>query len=449
MKAFLVAVSVVAALIAFAAAVSWWWGTLAVAGVLGYARVRRWPAVKFKHYAATAKAVLPIAAAAAGAGAQEAFDHLHSPIHMLTAGAVAATGVAVVSAIFEGKLMKDIFDLVPPEQRPALEAFAAGRAPQGQHADLSALDPATVIATIKAGVIGQDAAVTGSVQTAFRRARLARPNKPVATLLFVGATGAGKTELAKALATELFNGRLVRVDCNELSGDGSAQRLTGAPPGYIGSDKGSAFCRDIGRLGTGVILLDEIEKAHPTVLKTVMGLLDEGRVTELSTGTTYSATGFLVVLTSNARQEEIGKIVAAVADPIEQAKAVRDELKAGGFPPEVLGRMDGIYPFVPLDRTALIRIVGKFLQGFARDAGVEIVSVDYALLIDLVTQAETLRSYGVREVVRRVENAVTDGLLAIKDDGYKRAAIKVIDGHVDVQPVAAEALGQRAAGGAK
>ncbi|EQD50878.1 protein disaggregation chaperone, partial [mine drainage metagenome] len=151
------------------------------------------------------------------------------------------------------KTMKSILELVPQGQQGALAGFLGGASPAsaGAVADLSKLDAGVVAQAIKARVIGQTQAVDESVSLIFRRARLRRPNKPVATLLYVGATGAGKTELAKALADEMFGGRIVRMDCAELSQAQSTQRLIGSPPGYVGSDQGGWLCREIGKTRTG------------------------------------------------------------------------------------------------------------------------------------------------------------------------------------------------------
>ncbi len=402
----------------------------------------RWREVRFTYYVTSLRAAWPIAAILCGWGMQEVLGPFLSGAAtsipwMLGGGLVAAGTLAFMIMVFEGKLMSSIFDLVPQEQQAELQSFANNQAnTKGQQVDFSQLDQQAVVSTIKERVIGQDAIVDAVVTTSFRRARLRRPNKPAGVFLFVGATGAGKTELAKALADQLFKGRLVRVDCNELSQSHNVARLIGAPPGYIGSEQGGQLCRDIGRVGTGVLLFDEIEKAHPSVLKTIMSLLDEARLTEQSTGNTYNATGFLIVLTSNAAATEIAQVVASQQDPQAQAAGVKDALKQAGFLPEVLGRIDNIFPFGALSRTAIIEIVGRFLLGFGRQTGVQIVRVDAALLVDLVTKQEKLADYGVREVVRLVENAVVDGLLNVKDQGYSKAAIKIADGQVRVEPVA-------------
>jgi ATP-dependent protease Clp ATPase subunit len=419
-------------------------GTLALIAAVALARFWRWPRAPWRAYFTTARIVLPTAAFLTGVTAQFSFDRLADPVTAIGYGMASAACLSLCIAIFEEKIMKSIFALVPENEQAALvqqldelDTAAAGAA--GQAADFSGLDPETVTHTIEQRVIGQDPIISSVVATAFRRSKLARPEKPVGVFLFVGATGAGKTELAKALAEELFAGRLIRIDCNELSEPHNAQRLIGPTKGYMGSETGSDFCREMGRLGSGVILFDEIEKAHPTVLKTIMGLLDEARITEQATSRAYSARGFLIVLTSNAAASEIAQVARVESDPTTRDVKTKDALRDAGFLPEVLARIDAVFPFAPLSARSLAQVIERFLLGFARDAGVELVSADSALLLDLVTKANKTRDYGVREVVRSVENAVVDGLLAVKDAGYRRALIRVIDGRVSVQPVAQEA----------
>src|SRR6185312_12557486 len=246
-----------------------------------------------------------------------------------------------------------VFKLVPTDQQEAFvqqldELDERTTGAEGQAADLSRLDHATVIRNVESRVIGQDPIIEAVVTATFRRAQLARPDRPVGVMLFAGTTRAGKTELAKALASEMFDARLIRIDCNELSESHNVKRLIGAPPGYMGSNQGGQLCRELARMGTGVLLLDEIEKAHPAALKVLMTLLDEARVTEQSTGTTYSARGFLILLTSNAAAAEIAKIARVQTDPVMRETKTKDALRDAQFLPEVLGRVDGVFPFAPL-----------------------------------------------------------------------------------------------------
>jgi len=418
---------------------------VAVLAVLALARWWRWPQVRVKHYFTSRKAVLPVVAAASGMGIDWVFAGLGVAL-AVWGWVLAVVCLAVVILIFEGKLMKNIFDLVPADQQAELAARlddldAATAGSDGQAADLSALDPEAVTRAIEARVIGQDPIVHAVVTTTFRRARLARQGKPVGVLLFVGATGAGKTELAKALACELFHGRMIRIDCNELSESHNVQRLIGAPPGYVGADQGGQLCRDLARTGTGVLLLDEIEKAHPAALKVLMNLLDEARLTEQSTGRTYSARGFLIVLTSNAAASEITKVAQIETDPTVRETKVKNALRDGGFLPEILARIDAVFPFSPLAARDVARVVERFLLKFSDDVGVSLESCDSALLLDLVTTSKKTKDYGIREVVRSVENAVVDGLIELKDRGYTRAAIRVRDGRVNVEPASPAAAG--------
>ena len=410
------------------------------AGAIYFARKHK-PSLPVRHFLRSRGAWLTLIAGITSALAISALSaaFAHTLLLAIPLAVLALGGTFIVLEIVEEHFMKPIMSLVPQGQQDALSGFLSGSpaASSGGTADLSGLDPAAVGAEIKSRVIGQDAAVDASVSLIFRRARLRRPAKPVCTLLYVGATGAGKTELAKAIADAMFSGRLIRIDCAELSQSHSTQRLIGSPPGYLGSTEGGWLCREIGKTRTGVLLFDEIEKAHPDVLTTIMALLDEARITEQSTSTTYSATGFVVVLTSNAAAGDIAQIVqAAPDDSPERAGRVKDALRGAGFKPEVLARVDTVMPFGELSRAAAAEIVGLFLQRYAQDVGLEIRSVDAALLIDLIQKREKLAGYGVREVVRLVESAVVDGMLEARDAGYRAVAISIEGDAVRVAGVA-------------
>ena len=354
--------------------------------------------------------------------------------------ALATLGTWYIFRIFEGTTMTNIFKLVAPEREGALleklralDARRAGGA--GQAADFRGLDPAAVASALKAQVIGQDATVDSVVQTAFRRARLPRPQKPVATLLFVGPTSVGKTALAKGLANALYAGRMIRVDCAELTAEHSVQRLIGSPPGYTGSDQGGWLCQQIGRLGTGLILLDEIEKAHPVVMRTLMSLLDEARITEQSTSQVYNARGFLIVLTSNAAQTAIAEVARIETDAAQRSVKTRDALKATGFLAEVLARIDQVFAFDSLRAEDYAHIVERALASVGELAGVQIVEADSALLYDMVKKAMVQSDYGARNVEDAAKDAVADALADARDAGIKRVAIRVRNGQVVVEPI--------------
>jgi len=347
----------------------------------------------------------------------------------------------VLYYIAKERFMPSIFDIA--SDRAALEKFVAEGTSKSRP-PLPEIDPARLAELVREDVIGQDVIVQDVAALLARRIRQARQGRPLGVVLFVGATGAGKTELAKAIAKHAFEGRITRVDCNELTESHSAQRLIGAPPGYIGSEQGGQLTRDIERLGSGVILFDEIEKAHEAVLRIIMGLLDEGRLTEASTGRVADASQFFIVLTSNAEHQRLSEIVEQVTDPDERRRAVKDTLQSV-FRPEQLARIDEIHAFGQLDRRARIEIVGKFLLQFAAESGVRLVSVDTDLLIDTVIRHEKSAKYGIRELIRLVERAIVDGMLDRRAEGFRDVAIAVEGDRIDVRGVPTPKGGNNAA----
>lgn len=349
--------------------------------------------------------------------------------------ALSAAGAWVIVLTFEGMAMKDVFEMIPPAQRGGLQEFLAGKATAGQQASFARLDEAQVTASVQHHVIGQDRCVCDVVHTSFQRAELIRPGKPLATYLFVGPTGVGKSELAKALAGELFAGRLIDLPLNQMQDQSDLSTLLGSPRGYIGNEEGGTLTREIGRLGTGVIVLDEFEKSHPSIRDACMRLLDTGQITERSTGDVYSARGFLMIGTSNAAAEEVGKLAAVEMDPDELGRKVRKALVAAGLKPEILSRFDAIFPFRPLDRRDVARVVGVMVQRHAAAVGVQVASLDADLLVSLIEKQEAGADAGMRNLDRAVERAVLDGLLAARKRGDQSVAIRVMDGAVNVEAV--------------
>lgn len=323
-----------------------------------------------------------------------------------------------------------IMDILKIASKPdELDAFLNKAAGPTIH-----IDPAELFDACKKQVIGQDRVVREVCNALSRRAKLNRTGKPLAVFMLVGPTGTGKTELAKAMAEHAFEGRLVRFDMNECSGPESAARLIGSPPGYVGSEQGGQLTQAIMTNKSGVVLLDEIEKAHPDLLKVIMGLLDEGRLTEASSGRTADASKFVIILTSNAKQEELAKLVETITDADDLRRAVKDTLRSA-FLPEQLARLDEIFCFNKLDRRSVAQIVGKFLQNFAEQCDVSIVRVDNDLLINTILRHEKNSDFGIRELVRLVEKAVLDGMLECREMGFKKVAIEAEGDQVRVRGV--------------
>ncbi len=226
-------------------------------------------------------------------------------------------------------------------------------------------------------VVGQDEAVI-AVANAIRRSRagLSDPNQPYGSFLFLGPTGVGKTELSKALAEFLFDTEdsLIRIDMSEFMEKHSVSRLIGAPPGYVGYDEGGHLTEAVRRRPYAVILLDEVEKAHPEVFNVLLQVLDDGRLTD-GQGRTVDFRNTVIIMTSNLGSEQIHELAAQ-----GHHEQIKDEvMQAVGsyFKPEFLNRIDEIVVFQPLSREQLRSIVGIQLQHLeqrlqSRDLGLEL-----------------------------------------------------------------------------
>src|SRR2546423_4179169 len=198
-------------------------------------------------------------------------------------------------------------------------------------------------------VIGQDEAIT-AVANAIRRSRsgLSDPNRPTGSFLFLGPTGVGKTELCKVLAAFLFDSEehLIRVDMSEYMEKHSVSRLIGAPPGYVGYDEGGHLTESVRRKPYSVILLDEVEKAHPDVFNVLLQVLDDGRLTD-GQGRTVDFKNTVIVMTSNLGSHQIMQLAGQDSETIRDAVWV--EVKQH-FRPEFLNRIDETVVFHALDQ---------------------------------------------------------------------------------------------------
>ena len=288
-------------------------------------------------------------------------------------------------------------------------------------------------------VVGQDKAVS-AVAGAIRRARagLSDPNRPIGTFLFLGPTGVGKTELAKALAETLFDSEkaMVRIDMSEYMEKFSVQRLIGAPPGYVGYEEGGQLTEAVRRRPYSVILLDEIEKAHPDVFNVLLQVLDDGRLTD-GQGRVVSFKNAIIIMTSNIgsqilhernRQKTMGDMMQDMADMTPQAAAkkmsefqtlMEDTLRTT-FRPEFLNRIDEIITFDELSIENMEPIVDLQLNDVRRRLADRRVTLDVTpaarehLAIDgfdPVYGARPLKRLVQREVVDRIANELVAGRL--------------------------------------
>lgn len=347
--------------------------------------------------------------------------------HMFAA--LIASGLAIAiwtifDAINKGKYMSNIFDLI--DDKVVFNDFLAGKSKQV----VIDINPERDIPSIKQQVIGQDSIVEDCVihmaRMATRMAKKGTNNKPLGVFLFVGSSGAGKTELAKAIAKNCFDGRITEHFMNQMKSESDINQLFGPPPGYMGSDKGGKLTQDVKKLRSCVILLDEIEKCHKSIFDAIMTLLDEGKMTDASTGEIIDATNCVIIMTSNAEQKEIAKIAKEINDPDDQSRAVKDKLQTY-FKPEHIGRMSIIAPFKPLSREDLAKIIGKFLLKLAADNKVELVKVNKDLLIQLITRHEKNSDYGIRNLILLIERDIEDGMADAFDAGFSKVRINMRD----------------------
>ena len=263
-------------------------------------------------------------------------------------------------------------------------------------------------------MIGQDEAIT-AVSNAIRRARagLQDPNRPIGSFLFVGPTGVGKTELARALAEFLFDHQdnMIRVDMSEFQASHSVSRLIGAPPGYVGYDDAGQLTEQVRRRPFSVVLFDEVEKAHPEIWDVLLQVLDDGRLTD-GHGRVVNFKNTIIIMTSNAGSELINKNDLGFRsedseDKLARLRQVYEDALKEHFRPEFLNRLDETIVFDTLSKEQVITIVDKLLLEL------EARLQEQKLTIELTPAAKEFVAeqgydpeYGVRPLKRLIQRTI-------------------------------------------
>lgn len=273
---------------------------------------------------------------------------------------------------------------------------------------------------LKGDIIGQDAAIDKIVKAIQRnRVGLKDPNKPIGTFMFLGPTGVGKTHLAKKLAEYLFDSAdtLIRVDMSEYMEKFTVSRLVGAPPGYVGYEEGGQLTEKVRRKPYSVVLLDEIEKAHPDVFNLLLQVLDEGRLTD-SLGRHIDFKNTLIIMTSNIGTRQLKDFGSGVgfatrdsAKEKEHNDSVIQKALNKAFAPEFLNRIDDIVMFDALDKDAIFKIIDIELRGFRNRLEI----MGYTL--DISPEAKEFiatkgydQQYGARPLKRSIQKYLEDPL---------------------------------------
>ncbi|CAA2996909.1 chaperone 1 [Olea europaea subsp. europaea] len=269
-------------------------------------------------------------------------------------------------------------------------------------------------------VVGQDQAVAAVAEAVLRsRAGLGRPQQPTGSFLFLGPTGVGKTELAKALAEQLFDddNLMIRIDMSEYMEQHSVARLIGAPPGYVGHEEGGQLTEAVRRRPYSVILFDEVEKAHPTVFNTLLQVLDDGRLTD-GQGRTVDFTNTVIIMTSNLGAEFLLRGLMGKCTMESARELVMQEVRKH-FKPELLNRLDEIVVFDPLSHEQLRKVCRLQLRDVASrlaERGIALGVTEAALDVILAESYDPV--YGARPIRRWLEKWVVTELskMLIKEE---------------------------------
>jgi ATP-dependent Clp protease ATP-binding subunit ClpB len=291
-------------------------------------------------------------------------------------------------------------------------------------------------------VVGQEEAIT-AVSDAIRRSRagLHDPKKPIGSFIFLGTTGVGKTELAKALAAYLFDDEsmMTRIDMSEYQEKHAVSRLVGAPPGYVGYDEGGQLTEAVRRKPYSVVLLDEIEKAHPDVWNILLQVLDDGRLTD-NKGRVVNFKNTIIIMTSNLGSHLIQEAYEGVADSGIEAAGEKAKLEVMNLlrqtiRPEFLNRVDEIIMFSPLAKSQLkgiVQIQLNELKKLVAENGITINFSEY--LIDFLIEQGYDPQFGARPLKRLIQkqlvNSLSKKILAGEIDKSKAVLADVFDGLV-------------------
>lgn len=300
------------------------------------------------------------------------------------------------------------------------------------------IDAEKLANALKSKVIGQDTVCDDIAAQIRRRLALKQRGKPVGVFILAGPPGTGKTYLAKCLATELQR-TLLHFDMTQFSsGAHAATQLFGTSKGYVGSNSYGKLTAALRDTPDAVVLLDEIEKAHPEIHKNFLTAWNDGFVTEASDGKQISTTGAIFILTTNAATDALQSLSATYANEADELRrASTNALREEGFAPEVLNRIDRIFVFRALSGLDIARVTALEIEAMIKSYGLDVTAggIDPDILVDMMRRQQKLGTgASSRDLVRAVEESLADTLIDAKQHGHSKVALVSVDGCVVAKP---------------
>ena len=277
-------------------------------------------------------------------------------------------------------------------------------------------------------VIGQEHLTQAVARLIQLRCAKPVPGKPLATLLFGGSRGTGKTELALAMAEYLYQDEktVCRFDCVELRTPESAMRLVGAPPGFIGSKRGGELTRAVFDNPKRILLFEEMERAGGELADLLLQIMEGARLCEVSSGKMADFSQAILILTTNLSAGTLTELQMKIQDPQALFWAIRDELVATGrFRLDLANRFDAILVFRPLRAQAIAQITALKIRNMAKAYGMELMSVDPAIVLRLVESTERFGHVGIRELEVAIAEMLGDHFLQASEFGVKKISLEV------------------------